>query len=346
MITAKTYKRSKTYAPEIRLAPGPRVMGDTGDNSYQVLYGYAWAAVLDRAQQRFRLLQAQVPGEGPWPLDDPRGPEAAVWVEVDVPPLPHSVKDVQHISLTFDQAARHVVAYQVGTEIWVRQWDPVTQQYIMRGPFPGVDPVVICDASVMYKVPDSDVLLFYLSPDRLNLMMRVQRENFATAYTMQTFSSPVLLDQVVQYPYRLGLVGSEASQPLSTGFWITSPLYPVNLYDRGVVATATPQDGQYVIAVLRQERAEGVQATAIPQDVAYYPAVIFHNTTPDGVQASASPQDGLYALSVIRVTPNPEGVQTSAMPQDGLYAFGAIRYAVTPEGVQVGATPQDIVYSL
>ncbi|MFX8035946.1 hypothetical protein ABTK80_20035, partial [Acinetobacter baumannii] len=87
-LKTQVYRRGNTYAPELRLAPGPRSMGDTGDGSYATLYGYAWAGLLDRVERRFRLFQAQVPGEGPWPLHDSRGAEVAVWVEVEVPPLP------------------------------------------------------------------------------------------------------------------------------------------------------------------------------------------------------------------------------------------------------------------
>lgn len=226
MVTAKTYKRGDTFAPEVRLTPGPRAIGDTGDGSYATLYGYAWAAVLDRAERRFRLFQAQVPGEGPWPLNDPRGPGAAVWVEVEVPPLPHPVEEIAHMGVAFDQAARHVVVYERQGEVWIRQWDPVIQQFVMRGPFPGHDPVVLNDAVVGYFPPDSDVLLFHLTPDRLNLVMRVQREDYATARSVWTFERPVVLDQVVELPYQIELLGSFTDALDTTGFVVHSEPYP------------------------------------------------------------------------------------------------------------------------
>jgi len=225
-LKTQVYRRGNTYAPELRLAPGPRSMGDTGDVSYATLYGYAWAGLLDRVERRFRLFQAQVPMEGPWALSDPRGPEVAVWVEVEAPPLPHPVEEVAHMALAFDQAARHVVVYERQGEVWIRQWDPVIQQYVMRGPFPGVDPVLINDATVGRYVPDSDVLLFHLTPDRLNLVMRVQREEYATARSVWTFERPVVLDQVVELPYRIELLGSFSDALDTTGFVVHSGPYP------------------------------------------------------------------------------------------------------------------------
>ncbi len=225
-LKTQVYRRGNTYAPELRLAPGPRSMGDTGDGSYATLYGYAWAGLLDRVERRFRLFQAQVPGEGPWPLHDSRGAEVAVWVEVEVPPLPHPVEEVAHMALAFDQAARYVVAYEREGEVWVRQWDPLSQSFVQRGPFPGVDPVLIQDATVGYYPPDSDVLLFHLTPDRLNLVMRVQREDYATARSVWTFERPVVLDQVVELPYQIELLGSFTDALDTTGFVVHSGLYP------------------------------------------------------------------------------------------------------------------------
>jgi len=205
-------------------------MGDTGDGSYATLYGYAWAGLLDRVERRFRLFQAQVPGEGPWPLHDSRGAEVAVWVEVEVPPLPHPVEEIRHLALAFDQAARHVVAYEREGEVWVRQWDPVSQTFVQRGPFPGVDPVLIQDATVGYYPPDSDVLLVHLSPDRTSLVMRVQRELYATAHTIQTFDQPVVLDQAVALPYQVELLGSFLdADPDTTSLVLRTDLYPVYL---------------------------------------------------------------------------------------------------------------------
>jgi len=276
-LKTQVYRRGNTYAPELRLAPGPRSMGDTGDGSYATLYGYAWAGLLDRVERRFRLFQAQVPGEGPWPLHDSRGAEVAVWVEVEVPPLPHPVEEVAHMALAFDQAARHVVAYEREGEVWVRQWDPLSQSFVQRGPFPGVDPVLISDVTVGFYVPDSDVLLFHLTPDRLNLVMRVQRELYATAHTIQTFDQPVVLDQAIALPYQMELLGSLVSALDTTGYVLRSGRYPVYLSEVAASPVVNaPVDWDYIPLVVVKDATEVAASVpvAAPTDWDYIPIVV------------------------------------------------------------------------
>lgn len=321
---------------EFRMAQGPRVEGDTGDSSWVALYGYIWAVAI--INDAVVLLQAVDSSGSPLPIHSSVGS----WRVMGTVVIPHSVREIKHIGLAFDQAARPMITYERNGEVWVRQWDPVTQQYIMRGPYPGVDPVLICDASVMYKVPDSDVLLFYLSTDRTQLLMRVQRENFANPYTLHTFTAPVLLDQVIQYPYRLALVGSRSDSPAETGYWLNSYLYPVNIVETAVF-TAAPHDVDYAVAVIRHEPVEGVETRAVPLDADYYPSIIVHVLT-EGVNTTATPLDAMYTPALIAYT-HKESIGATGTPQDGIYAFAAIRYAIT-EGVQASATPLDALYTL
>lgn len=181
-------------------------MGVTGDGSYQTLFGYAWAAAL---QADLRLYQAQ--GD---------------WVEQSAPPLVHPASELRHLALAFDQAARHVVAYERNEEVWVRQWDALAAEYVMRGPWPGVDPVLIQDSTVGYYPPDSDVLLFHLSPDRTQLIMRVQRELYGVAHVIATYPNPQILDQAVALPYQIQLIGSNQATPNTTDIALISAYYP------------------------------------------------------------------------------------------------------------------------
>jgi len=288
MIPVQVGKRAKGYFPEVRYSRGPRVMAETGDNSFQTLLGYLWMAVLDRSRG-FRLFQAQVPGEGPWALDDPRGPEVAVWVEVEAPPLPHPAREVRHLAFCFDQAARHVVAYEHEGQVWVRQWDPVAQAYRMRGPFPGVDPVLLWDFEVGYFLPDSDVLLFHLSPDRTQVLMRVQRELYDPPRVVATFDEPVLLDQALALPYQGEVLGSLASDPDRTGVVLRTDLYPVHLQDQaGGASVSPPQDWTLIPVVLTYQSQEaGAQAQVQPPTAwTLIPVVILYRG--DDLAASAS----------------------------------------------------------
>lgn len=325
----KIYRRGNTYAPELRLAPGPRSMGDTGDGSYATLYGYAWAGLLDRVERRFRLFQAQVPGEGPWPLHDSRGAEVAVWVEVEVPPLPHPVEEIRHLALAFDQAARHVVAYEREGEVWVRQWDPLTQSFVQRGPFPGVDPVLIQDATVGYYPPDSDVLLFHLSPDRTSLVMRVQRELYATPHVIQTFDRPVVLDQAVALPYQIELLGSFLDALEATGYALRSEIYPVRVEDAlGPVSLSAPTTGDYIpVVVVQNLGAEdlGQVALAAPTTGDYIPIVVVLDLGMEGVGSAtlSAPATGDYIPIVVVQNLGTEslGAATLSAPATGTYAL-------------------------
>ncbi|GIW39019.1 MAG: hypothetical protein KatS3mg075_500 [Meiothermus sp.] len=223
-MTLKTSKRGKHYFPEARIVRGPRVMGETADNSFEALLGYAWMGMLDRTQG-LRLFQARktAPSSQPWPIGST---EEAEWVEVAIPPIPHPVKEVRHLALCFDQAARHVVAYERQGEVWIRQWDPLAGTFTMRGPFPGVDPVLLWDFEVGYYLPDSDVLLVHLSPDRTQVIMRVQRELYATPLIIQTLPSPAYLDQAVALPYQGQILGSSEDNPNVTGLVLRTDWYP------------------------------------------------------------------------------------------------------------------------
>jgi hypothetical protein len=253
MIPVQAGKRGKGYFPEVRYSRGPRAMDVTGDNSFRTLLGYLWMAVLDRSRG-FRLFQAQVPGEGPWALDDPRGPDVAVWIEVEVPPLPHPAREVRHLAFCFDQAARHVVAYEYQGQVYVRQWDPVAGAYTMRGPFPGVDPVLLWDYEVGYFLGDSDVLLFHLSPDRTQVIMRVQRERYANPRVVQALPGPAYLDQALALPYQAEVLGSLDADPDTTGLVLRTDLYPVYLSEVAASPVVNaPVDWDYIPIVVTRD---------------------------------------------------------------------------------------------
>lgn len=253
MLPVRVGKRGKGYFPEARIVRGPRVMGETADNSFAALLGYAWMGVLDRAQRRFRLFQARktAPGSEPWPIGSP---DEAEWVEVEAPPLPHPVEEIRHLALCFDQAARHVVAYERDGEIWIRQWDPLQGTYTMRGPFPGRDPVLIWDFEVGYFLPDSDVLLLHLSPDRRQVIMRVQRELYANPRVVQALPGPAYLDQALALPYQAEVLGSLDADPDTTSLVLRTDLYPVYLSEVAASPVVNaPVDWDYIPIVVTKD---------------------------------------------------------------------------------------------
>ena len=320
-------RRGKGYFAEISLARGPRVMGATGGGTFAELFGYAWMAVLDKAERHLRLFQAVDAGGDPWPLGaDPAG---AGWAAVAVPDLPHPVQELRHLALTFDQASRHVVAYERAGEVWVRQWDPLAGEYVMRGPWPGVDPVLVMDAEAGYYVPDSDVILFYLSPDRRTLYMRVQREQYATAHVVETYAEPAMLDQGVALPYQFELLGSLESDPDGTGLVLRSDMYPVRAEDvLGVAQVAAPASGVYwPVVVVRDLGSEslGTAQVSAPASGVYLPIVVIEDL---GVETLATaqvsaPAAGDYHPVVIVRDLGVETLTTAqvAAPAAGTYAL-------------------------
>lgn len=205
-MTAKNYSRGENLVPEVVLSEGPTAMGVTGDGSFQALTGGKWMGLLDANRKRFVLYRRN----------------GSAWEEITTPDIAHLTDDVRHLAMCFDQSARHVLAYQHTTDgLYVRQWDAVLQQWVYRGPFAGCDPVLLFDAETNYRVEDSDVLLLYLSPDRLSLRMRVQRELFATEHVLETYTTAKTLDQGVQLPYQWELLGD--------GLVVRSDMYPVYL---------------------------------------------------------------------------------------------------------------------
>ena len=212
---AQSYKRGKYRVPEVAKAAGPQQMGITGDGSYQTLFGRNWAAILNK-----KTKQAELYGETP-----------TGWEQVAIPPIAHPIKECRHLALAFDQSARHVFAYEREGQIFIRQWDALLGDFVYRGPFVGVDPVLINDAEVNYFVPDSDVLLLYLTPDRKSLKMRVQRQLYAIEHHIESYSTPKTLDILAPLGYQWQAEGD--------GLNVRSEMYPVHLPTDDLIATSS-----------------------------------------------------------------------------------------------------------
>ena len=281
-------RRGKHFFAEIALARGPRQMAVTGSGSFGELFGYAWMAILDRGERRLRLFQLQVAG-APWAIGtDPAGAE---WVEVSVPALPHDTKELRHLAVAFDQAARHVVAYERAGEVWVRQWDPGSGQYVMRGPWPGVDPVLVMDAEAGYYIPDSDVLLYHLGVDRRTIILRAQRELYSVANTIEILPEDAFLDQAVSLPYQIELLGSFSSDPSAAGMVVRTDLYPARSDDTlGSPSFSAPTSGLYwpvvVVRDLGSDLVGGASVSAPPSGI-YTPIVVTEDL---GIELLAAPQ--------------------------------------------------------
>ena len=256
---------SGTHFAELYLSPGPEVIGQTGDNSYQTMFGFDWLLVWDRDDGLLHLWQER----------------DGAWHEVvdDLPPAFGQPVPVgsRRWSLAFDQSARAVVAFEdADGVIRVTRWDPAQNQYVQNVSFSGVDPCVVIDASWSFSIPGSDVLLFYLSADRERVMCRVQRDVYGTEYELWDFGAPVILDRVIALPYRYQvLVSDSTGSPLPDA--LVSALYPV------AVMTGVQLSAEFLGGELRQVA------------WAYEPRV--------GVELSAEFVGGALTLPVVTYSP-------------------------------------------
>lgn len=225
---------SSTLFAEIFQAPGPQQIGVTGDNSYQTLFGRNWLAVIDR-EGVLRAYQEQAPGE---------------WTEVstDLPPIFGTVlpAGVRRISLAFDQSARAIVCYEQSGIVQVTRWDNEYQDYRQNVSFPGVDPVAVMDATWSRDIEASDVLLFYLTPDRRGVRVRVQRDVYSVAHAVYDYEEAVILDRAAELSRRFELLLSDIRGAV-LDHALVSGVYPLAPYRHrfGTLLQAVPLAGIY-----------------------------------------------------------------------------------------------------
>lgn len=319
---------SGTHFAELFLSPGPQAIGATGDNSYEALYGRSWLLVWDRDDGYLHLFQEQPGG---------------AWLEVvaDLPPVFASPAPVgsRRWSLAFDQSARVILAYEDATGIVrVTRWDAGLSQYVQNVSFSAHDPCVVIDAWWSGDIPDSDVLIFYLSADRERVMARVQRELYAVEHLIWDFEAPVILDRVVAVPLRYqALVSDSTGAPLPNA--LLSALYPYLAYDSMAASATGPTAGDYVQVVLTSELAEALAVAGIgPSGGAYADPIIRYSLIDDGITVTAAaPTGGAYADPIINYALE-EGLDvTGAGPTAADYVSVVIETSLE-EGLDVTAT--------
>jgi len=227
---------SETWFAELATAPGPQAIGVTGDNSYQALFGREWALEWSVEDDHLRLYQESATHPGEWQrVTSPLPP-------VFDSPLPATAR---RVTFCFDQSARIIVAYEHEGVVKVTRWDADTNQYLQNVSFAGADPCLAMDATWVGRIPDSDVLLFYLSPDRQTVLCRVQRETYAIEHELHAYDAPVILDRAYRLPWRYQvLLADAAGEPLDHA--LISSQYPI----RTVVAL--DGDGAIVAGMYEQ----------------------------------------------------------------------------------------------
>ena len=307
---------------------GPQELGVTGDNSFHTLFGRLWAFLHCDDDQWF-LLQWQDDEH----LDPAEGLESPGWLVVEEPLLDLGELEcgvTRRVTAAFDQSARLVVAFENPPNVRVTRWDTELDEYVQNVTLAGVDPALFMDATVanplgwpedaqvavaagipvliewlksgvgvwlLSPIPDSDVVLFYLSADRERVLARVQRDVFGIEHEVFDFGTPVVLDRAMGADGRYQLLVSDAEgAKLADGLLSAA-------YVGGLIVNPRVRDALDVSAVpvVGEHRADWWQYAAR-----------------EGLSVSAEPAAAAHTR-MLKVIAAIEGLSVDAVVSEGRY---------------------------
>lgn len=277
MKVVTTWRTKKSRRIERVQALGPATMGQPLSGEYDDLHGSLWALTWYRDTG---LQLEQVQG-GAW---------VAVQPGQAFPVLPRTAR---HLSLAFDQTARHVFAWEDLDGIRVRQWDQTTNQYAYVGPFPGCDPLLFTDTTASRYTPDSDVLLIHLNAARTAAVYRLQRDGYSVEYPMAAGLTDAVLDQSVPLLYNGQIYGESGGSQLL----IDLGLYPARSED--VLVGLVRLTGSYEAMTVARSAVDGMVGTVSLRG-AYESSTILR-TASDSLLAVVNLR-GAYALTLVQRT--------------------------------------------
>lgn len=219
-LKVKSYKRGRRWAPELRLTAGPAAEGVTGGGTHPELWGHNWGSALDRDRGLVVLRDL-----------------AGTWAEVaTLTPVPTvDPRLARHHGSAFDGSGRPTFTWEEAGQVYLQQWDPVNSEVITRGPFPGVDPVLINDATAHGQPAQADVVLLHLNPDRTQLIGRLERNQYGSPQQLTSLTAGSMLDQLAAGDGLLYAWGAHAN---GDPWYVPIGLYPFDLgHDHPAVPT-------------------------------------------------------------------------------------------------------------
>lgn len=256
------------------VANGPSSEAVVGSGSYDDLFGTLWKLGWD--DETLNLFKV---------ITDAGGLERVEPLET-FPSLNYS--KVTNLSLAFDQAGRNVIAWEESGQMFVRQYDAMSQNYVNKGPFPGVDPIIYNEGAASYSQSYNNLILFYLSQDRLSLYYRLQSELYLTEHVMETYTEPHYLTGVQSLPYQYE-IDWKLSDEVTTGYY-SSKIYPITLADKAAATLSSFNAGVYkeVVTVPSIDKESlSINLSSFTTGV-FLPVVITHDTTSDSLSGSVS----------------------------------------------------------
>ena len=296
------------YFYELSVAQGPLVLAAPGAGSYGELFGTNWLLEA-RADLTTRFYQDT----------------AAGWVEAtqNLPFIQSPTGRERRYSLAFNQTARVIFCYELDGVVKVTRWDPPTNSYLQNVTFPGVDPQLLMDATITKALGDSDVVLFYLSPDRTRVMYRLQRETFGVAHELYAHTAPLVLDRAQALLYRYQLLVSDASGVPLQADGVTqalrSSLYPIWLPMRPLRGEGRFTGGLYRETAFIRAHSFGLRGSGRFTGGVYFMPVVLYSPAPFGVRGQGRFSSGVYKSIVTTYKPKSFAVRGSGKFSSGLY---------------------------
>lgn len=317
---AKLYSAGPWNCVEDVRCIGPLTLASVGDGSYQALFGALWRLTWDR--KRGLILQQK---------------QGAHFVEVAPDaPLPELPKQARKVGLAFDQAARPVVSYQIDESIYIRQWNPLNAAYEYQT-LTGTDPVILMDVAVHRRSEDSDVMVWFLSLDRLSLFSALQRDSYQSPIQRAVLSGPAWLDQVVALPYvvQVGLHDHQGTEVL-----LLSPPYTVHVADT-LTAQANVAGGEwdtilFSVTVQHQITAQA-SVTGGEWVINNYNFAVLHEITA-GATVTGGVFDTVLITSVVQDTVTAQASVTGGALDAVGIPYGPIQDTITAQVAITGGT--------
>lgn len=302
------------YVADMAVCLGPPSIADQGATTLQELFGTPWTLQVEGERNARRVLTFNR-----W--------NGSAWIQDGVFEGPLGA---QHVALAFDQSARPVVAYEDGLEsAAVRYWDEAQQAYVFRS-FPGTNPVVINDVLGHFRLEDADVVVFYLSPDRMSVYARIQRERYDTEHELGRLDEPAYLDQVVPLPYQLQLLLSRDAESVA----LLSELYPVYAEAQVSAGVSPLKGGVYKTNLLVYESEDALNASVSALQGGSYDLNLQQYTGADALDSSLSPLRGGEYRSIYALARGAAGIRSSLSAlQGGDYAQNVLPYR--PDGAAI-----------
>lgn len=356
---------SSTWFAELATAPGPQVIGETGDNSFAVLFGREWLLEWSAEDDHLRLYQESATSPGTWErITSPLPP-------IFDDPLPATSR---RVTFAFDQSARIILAIEDQGIVKVTRWDSGSQSYVQNVTFAGVDPQLLMDATVAdpagfpedvraaalaglrvlfewlpdgswreSAIPDSDVVLFYLTTDRMGVRARAQRQLYETIHELHAYDVPVILDRAMPLPGAYQLLVSEGAGAPSENALVSDPyigefLLAPAATDELAVAVA-PEDLVAQSELYNTTAEDDLAASVAPEDVAVVGDTL-QVLEVDELDAGVAPEDVVVTGSVLQVLEEDE-VTAGVAPEDMEAVTTTVQHE-QEDGLDAGVAPEDI----